>query len=179
MLRKTLQVAGMLIVVGSGVLLTSCAMTPTTGTPIQAKATPLGTIPDPNVQIKVTGTAAQWMAFDKALRPLIGAEPLRCFMAAQTGSVVSISDCDILQTGPVPGNTVYVAYEFFGGHTYVYDKFGGAFDQVQKQFSPPQPMLTIVPVAPEAPDCGPPFPCVAAPYCPLRCAKTQGSCTRC
>jgi hypothetical protein len=173
MLRKTLQVASVVIVVGSGVLLTACTTMPTGGTPVQAGAAPLATsIPDPSVQIKVTGTADQWMAFDKALRPLVGTEPLRCFIATQTGS---ISDCDILQTGPVPGNTAYVAYEFFGGHTYVYDKFGAAFDQV----SPKQPMLTVTRVLPVAPDCGPPFPCVAAPYCPLRCAKTQGSCTRC
>ena len=175
MLRKTFQVAGMLIIVGSGVLLSSCTTTPATGAPTQATAAPMaGSVPEPNVQIKVTGTADQWMAFDKALRPLIGAEPLRCFMAPQTGS---ISDCGILQTGPVPGNTAYVAYEFFGGHTYVYDKFGAAFDQIK----PNQPMLTVTRVLPVAPDCGPPTPqpCFPAPYCPYRCEKVVHTCQRC
>ena len=175
MLRKTLHVAGVLIVVGLGVLLTSC-------TTVQPKAAAMPTsIPDPTVQVKVTGTAAQWLAFDKALRPLVGAEPLRCFMGMQTGSVSSISDCDILKTGPVPGNTVYVAYEFFGGHTNVYEKFGAAFDQVQKQFIPNMPILAISPVPPTAPDCGPPTPqpCFPAPFCPFRCEKVVHTCQRC
>lgn len=170
MFRQTLQKAVALCVVGSAVLLTSCTTTMTT--------TMSATVPDPSVEVKVAGTPAQFAAFDKALQAIIGAEPLACSVMVSG----KISGCDALQTSPVPSTATDLTYEFFGSHTFVYEKFGTAFDQVAKQFNPNLPTLTIRPIAPTASDCSAlPQPCVAAPYCSQfgRCSKQQTKCIKC
>jgi hypothetical protein len=158
----------MLCVVGLAGLLTSCAPVAT-----------LTTLPDPNVEVKVAGSPAQFAAFDKALQLIIGTEPLGC--SVKIGGTVS--PCSALQASPVPSNATELTYVFLGSHTFVYDRFGNAFDQVAKQYGPPNlPTLTIRPIQERAPDCGGlPSPCRAAPYCPqyLGCSKTQFPCQKC
>ena len=169
MLRKTLKTACALLILGSAALLTACApMTPLVPT----------TPPDPTVEARLTGTPSQFAAFDKALQALIGTEPLGCSVMING----NLSGCDALQTSPVPSTATGLTYVFLGSHTYVYEKFGSAFDQVSKQFNPNLPTLTYQPMAPTAPDCSAlPAPCVAAPYCIQygRCSKQQTKCLKC
>lgn len=171
MFRQTLQMASALCVVGSAVLLTSCTTMTTTMMTT--------TTPDPSVEVKVAGTLAQFAAFDKALQSIIGAEPLGCSVMVNG----QISGCDVLQTLASSSTATDLKYEFFGSHTFVYEKLGTAFDQTPKQFNPNLPTLTIRPIAPTAPDCGPPNPqpCVTAPYCIQfgRCSRQQTRCIKC
>jgi hypothetical protein len=169
MLRQTLQTAGALLVVGSAALLTSCA-----------PMTPLApaTLPDPTVEAKVVGTPSQFAAFDKSLQAIIGTEPLGCSVMING----NVSACDVLQASPVPPTATDLTYVFFGAHTYVYEKFGVAFEQVPKQFNPDLPALTYRPAPPVARDCsGLPQPCVNATYCIQygRCSRTQYPCKKC
>ena len=169
MLRQTLQVASVLCVVGSAVLLTSCTTMTTTAS---------ATIPDPNVEVKVAGTPAQLAAFDKALQSTIGTEPLGCSVMVNG----QVSACSVLQGPPVPPTATDLTYVFLGSHTFVNEKFGAAFDQVPKQFNPNLPTLTIRPIPPTAQDCSMfPQPCVNAPYCLQykKCSKQQYPCTPC
>jgi hypothetical protein len=167
MLRLILNVSRALGVIGLAVLLTSCS------------TMSLGPAPNPNVEVKIGGTPTHFAAFDKALQSIIGSEPLGC--SVKIGGTVS--PCSALQTSPVPPNATDLTYEFFGGHTFVFDKFGTAFDQVAKQFNPNLPTMTVQPISTPSPDCGPPKPqpCVAAPYCVQygRCSKSQFPCQMC
>lgn len=164
MLRETLLTTGRILVVTAGAFLASCM------TAMQAPPTA------PTVEVAVAGKPEQLAAFDQALRPLLGGEPIACTVNVNG----QLSGCEALSTTPVPPSAKDLTYDFFGPHTWVYEKLGVAFNQVQ---SAGKLTLTTNPMPPvPVPDCTTaPQPCVASPWCPQYggCSKQKYPCAKC
>jgi hypothetical protein len=163
MLRKVLQKTCRILIVTTSAFLASCM------TAMQAPPTA------PTVEVAVAGKAEQLAAFDQALRPLLGTEPVACLVTVNGQP----SGCEALQTNPVPPSAKDLTYDFFGPHTWVFEKLGAAFNQVQSQGTL---TLTTKPVSLIIPDCSAlPQPCVASPWCPQygNCSKQKYPCAKC
>jgi hypothetical protein len=189
MLRQAMRLAVVLLLVTAYGLLASCggpsipptsepSIPPTSGPSIP----PTNVDTRPTVKAKLTGTPQQLVAFDQALRPQLGDEPVACTVKVDG----SISGCEVLQSSLVSSTLKDLTYGFYGPRTTMYEKLGVALNKVQLSPSALETSGDLTLELSEAsltpPDCsGKPLPCVATPWCPQYggCSKQRWPCAKC
>ena len=175
MLRQSMQLAVVLLLVTAYGLLASCATKVTSTNDVDIF---------PTVKAKLTGTPQQLVAFDQALRPQLGDEPVACTVNVDG---IPLSGCEVLQSSPVSPTLKDLTYGFYGPQSSVYEKLGVAFNKVQPgpselQTSGPLTLALSKSGPPTIPDCSTkPQPCVGAPFCPQYggCSKQRWPCAKC
>jgi hypothetical protein len=91
-------------------------------------------IPDgPTVEAVVRGTPSDLATFDQKLRRQLGDEPLSCYVE-QKEAPNERRECKDLEKNSASA----VVYGFIGEHREVYEKFGAAFNSVERKGRPPQ-----------------------------------------